>query len=302
MFSSRGIILSIVFIFTYALVFWGIGVGKTFFGWWVWGLVTGAIAGFILLIIAYRYSTGILFHVTRAIPLKSGKYPYVADALKAFSGKYNLPIPKVYCSKDILPDFYVFGKSFERCIFVFTEGFLDEGRPEHIRAALAWTMVSANRGSLQMRTLGSVMAYIFMYPAKIADFISRGTEGRYNLLNLILLLPLAPVAALFVHLALGGKNEIYATDERTTEITGDQGYLGVTLIEISKKISDFAIDTDLALIPLFIVPPRCSNFYFSLFRPFPPIAKRINRLIKQREHKRKELEKQLQGNSGSLKL
>jgi len=291
MFSSQRIILSFVFIFTYALLFWGIGAGKVLFGWSVWGLVMGAVVGFILLIITYRYHNRILLHASKAKPLKPARYPHVHDAVKDFCGKYGLPVPNLYCSNDLLPDFCVFGTSFEKCIFVFTQGFLDEGRPEPLRAALAWTMVSASRGSLQTRTVGSVMAYMFMYPAKIADFISRGTEARYNLVKLIILLPLAPVAALFIHLALGGKSEIYTTDERTTELTGDQGYLGVTLIEISKKISNFVMDTDLALIPLFIAPPRCPNIYYNLFRPFPPIAKRINRLIKQREYTRKGMER-----------
>ena len=121
-----------------------------------------------------------------------------------------------------------------------------------------------------------------MFPSKIGDFASFGSESRYNIINLLLLLPLAPLASILIHLT-GIKNEVYNVDKATTEFTGDQGYLGVTFIEIEKKLTSYIVDTDLCLIPLFAVPPRSSNFYYGLFRPFPPVQKRIKRLSMSRK-------------------
>jgi heat shock protein HtpX len=281
MLSGRGPTIIFVFIGVYAILFWGVGMAFLLFGNNLWGLLIGVGVGVVLAVIAVRKADSILLKVARATRLNPGKYPGLHEAVKTYALKYQIPIPELYVSPEMLPDFYVFGSSLERCAFVFTRGFLDRAQPQFFEAAVAWAVVSAKRGSLQVRTLGSVLAYIIMLPAKVGDFLSMGSSSRYNILNLMLLVPMAPLAALIVHVS-GSKRDIHETDQETGNLIGDQAYLGVTLIEIDKTISSFTIDTDLALIPLFIAPPMCSNFYYNMFRPFPPLSKRINRLRMQR--------------------
>ncbi len=300
MLNNRGITAIFAFIAVWAVLFWGVGIGRVLFGSSLWGLAIGAVVGVVLAIIGVQFADAIVLKATRAKPLARGKYTKVRAWADEAAKQLRMPLPELYFTSEHLPDFFVFGSSQEKCCFVFTSGFLENTRPELIKAALAWGQVSLMRGSLQLRTLGSALAYIFMFPAKLGDFMSRGTEQRYNLLNLILLLPFAPLAAIFVHLTVGSKEEIYETDEHTADLTGDQGYIGVTLIEINKTIANFTVDTDLSLVPLFLAPPQCPNFYYNLFRPFPPVSKRINRLVKKREMLKKEAERNMAMKTRSL--
>jgi heat shock protein HtpX len=285
MLSGKGIILIVIFIIIWALLFWGIGISKMLFNENDYGLLLGAAVGIILAIISVRIADSLLLKVARAKVVSMSKYNELAEAVSEYSRKYRVPIPKVYIISEMLPNFYIFGSSIEKCSFVFTRGFLDMARPQHLSAALAWAIISARRGVLQTRTLAGALSYMLMAPAKIADVISLTSGSRYNILNLILLFPLALPAALITHLA-SGNIDIYKIDQDTTKLTGDQGYLGVTLIEIDKKIGSFIVDTDLSLVPLFIAPPQGTNFYFRLFRTFPPLGKRINRLMQQRKRDR----------------
>lgn len=285
MLNSRGISLIIVFILSWALLFWSVGFSRLLLGDNSYGFLIGGSIGLVLAIISVKTADALLLRVAHGKIVSMSKYHELADAVKEYSRKYRVPIPKVYVTPEMLPDFYIFGSSLEKCCFVFTRGFLDIARPQHFSAALAWAITSARTGHLQTRTLASTLAYMLMAPAKIADVFTLNSGTRYNILNLIIMFPFAIFAALLVHLA-GGAREIYRIDQETTKLTGDQGYLGITLIEIDKKISAFTVDTDLALVPLFITPPHGTNFYYRWFRPFPPQGKRINRLMQSRKRDR----------------
>ncbi len=285
MLSSRGISLIIVFVLSWAFLFWSTGLSRLLLGNNAYGFLIGGFIGLVLAVISVKTADALLLRVARARIVSMSKYHELADAVSEYSRKYRVPIPKVYVTPEMVPDFYIFGSSLEKCSFVFTRGFLDMARPQHFSAALAWAIISARIGHLQTRTLASTLAYMLMAPAKVADVFTLGSSSRYNILNLIILFPFAMFAILIVHLA-GSSKEIYKIDQGTTELTGDQGFLGVTLIEIDKKITAFTVDTDLALVPLFITPPHGANLYYRLFRPFPPLAKRINRLMQARKRER----------------
>ncbi len=282
-----------LFILFWILLLWGTGIGGIFVkgsGYSMlpslYGMGIGLVIGIILATIAVRFKVRILLKVARASKIQGGRYPELLETVNKYARKYRVPIPDIYSTPEMLPNFYIFGSSLDNLNIVFTRGFLDLARPEYISAAIAWAITAEKHGHLKNRTVGSALAYMMMFPAKIWDFISLGSGSRYNIMNLIFLLPFAPLAALIVHMA-GIKEEINIIDSHTTDMTGDQGYLGVTFIEIEKNLSSFIVDTDLALVPLFVAPPRCSNIYYTLFRPFPPLQKRIKRLSMARKHARK---------------
>lgn len=285
--------LILLFILFWILLFWGTGTGGFFVkgsGYSIlpsfYGIGMGLAVGIVLAIIAVRFKERILLKAAHASKIESRRYPKLLETVKQYAKKYRVPTPHVYSTPEMLPNFYIFGSSLKNLNIVFTRGFLDLGHPEYISTAIAWAITAEKHGYLKNRTVGSALAYMMMFPAKIWDFLSLGSGSRYNIMNLIFLLPFAPLAALIVHMA-GVKEEIGIIDSHTTDMTGDQGYLGVTFIEIEKNLSNFIVDTDLALVPLFVAPPRCSNFYYTLFRPFPPLQKRIKRLSMARKHARK---------------
>jgi len=281
------------FILFWILLFWGTGIGGIFvkgsgysFLPSLYGIGIGLVIGIILAIIAVRFKVRIILRAARASNIHGGRYAELLETVNKYARKYRIPIPHIYSTPEMLPNFYIFGSSLENLNIVFTRGFLDLGRPEYISTAIAWAITAEKHGHLRNRTMGSALAYMMMFPAKIWDFLSQGSGSRYNIMNLIFLLPFAPLAAVIVHMG-GVKEEIGIIDSHTTDMTGDQGYLGVTFMEIEKNLSNYIVDTDLALVPLFVTPPRCSNFYYTLFRPFPPIQKRIKRLSMARKHARK---------------
>jgi len=289
--SNRWSII-IVFVLYYVLIFWGTGIGGFFVegsGYSLkpsmYGILMGLLIGTTLAVIAIRMQERIILKAARATPVNPGKYPELIEAALECSRICRIPLPNLYVTPEILPNFCVLSTKSGKLNIVFTRGFLDLDRPQYYKAAIAWAAMGESKGLLRSRALGSSLAYIFMYPAKIGDLFSTGSTVRYNIINLIFLLAFAPLAAFLIHMA-GGKREIYEIDHDTTNLTGDQGFLVVTFIEIEKKLTNYIVDIDLALVPLFAVPPKCSNIYYGLFMPFPPIQKRINRLRSHRKHQR----------------
>lgn len=290
--GSNRLSIIIVFILYYVLIFWGTGIGGFFVGGSgysfmpnLYGILIGLVIGTFLAVIGIRMQERIILKSARATPVNPRKYPELIEAAIEYSRMCCIPLPNLYVTPEILPNFYAFSSKSGMLNIVFTRGFLDLGRPQYYKAAIAWAATGESKGLLRSRTLGSSLAYIFMYPAKIGDLFSIGSMVRYNIMNLIFLLPFAPLAAFLIHMA-GGKRGIYEIDHDTTNLTGDQGFLVVTFIEIEKKLTNYIVDMDLALVPLFVAPPKCSNIYYVLFRPFPPIQKRINRLRSHRKHQR----------------
>ena len=286
MLNGRGITLLLAFVLSHGIVFWGFGIGDKLFENNLAGLLLGMVLGLIIGGFATQNADKIILRAANAQPLTRSSHEELFKVTRLFAQKFKMPMPKLYSIPEGLPNFFVYGSSMDRCTIVYTTGFLELSRPELITASVSWAMHSAANGGLQIRTLASALAYIFMFPAKLGDFLSLGSSTRYNLLNLILLFPLALFACIFVQLG-NEKRDIYETDKKSCDLIGDQAYLAVALIEIDKNIVTFKVDVDICLVPLFVAPPRTTNFYYKWFRPFPPLAKRIHRLKRQRDQSKK---------------
>jgi heat shock protein HtpX len=137
-----------------------------------------------------------------------------------------------------------------------------------------------NRDTLTM-TIAATIAGAVGFLGNFAFFFGGGnSENRPNPIVAILIMILAPLAAMLVQMAISRTRE-YSADRQGAEICGNPLWLARALQKIeqlARRIVNPAAERNPASAPLFIVNPLRMGGIDSLFRTHPPTADRIQRL------------------------
>jgi heat shock protein HtpX len=105
----------------------------------------------------------------------------------------------------------------------------------------------------------------------------RDREDRGGGLGAILMLILAPIAAMLIQLAVSRSRE-YQADETGAHLTGNPYALASALAKLDAYSKRLPLQASPSTAHLFIVQPFLGVSLINLFSTHPPIAKRIERL------------------------
>jgi heat shock protein HtpX len=136
-----------------------------------------------------------------------------------------------------------------------------------------------NRDTLIMTVTATIAGAISML-ANFALFFGGGRNNPLGLLGAILLVILAPLAAMLVQLAISRTRE-FAADRTGAEICGEPLWLASALERLelaARRIDNTAAERNPATAHLFIVNPLHRGSVDNLFSTHPATAERVRRL------------------------
>jgi heat shock protein HtpX len=209
--------------------------------------------------------------------------PEYYDIVATLAQRANLPMPKVYIMDNPQPNAFATGRNPENAAVAATTGLLQTLSPSEVAGVMAHELAHIkNRDTLVMTLTATLAGAISMLANFGFLFGGRDRNSPLGPLGGLLLLILAPLAAMIVQLAVSRTRE-YEADRGGAEISGQPLSLASALHKISRaaqRIPNEAAEANPAMAHLFIVNPLSGQRMDNLFSSHPATENRVAELQK----------------------
>ena len=231
--------------------------------------------------VAYFFSDKIALMTMQAKQIKRKDDPVLWDTVQQLSQRAEIPMPKLYISPATAPNAFATGRNPHHSAVCITEGLRRILNQNEISGVIAHELGHVKNRDILISTVVAMIAGAITYLTHIAFFMGGGRrdsrEGG-NPLVLILLMVLAPFAAMLIQLAISRSRE-YQADRAGAELSGSPRSLANALKKLADGSSRIPLNVSNAQSNMFIVQPLTGREMASLFMTHPPISKRIERLL-----------------------
>ena len=209
--------------------------------------------------------------------------PEFYGLVEELSQRAGLPMPKVYIMDNPQPNAFATGRNPENAAVAATTGLLQLLSRDEIAGVMAHELAHVkNRDTLVMTMTATIAGAISML-ANFGMFFggSRNRDNPFGAIGVILMVILAPLAAMLVQMAISRTRE-YGADRGGAEISGQPLALASALAKISgaaHRIENRAAEANPATAHMFIINPLSGLRMDRLFATHPPTEERLARLM-----------------------
>jgi len=234
---------------------------------------------------AYWFSDKIVLMMYRAKQVTEAEAPRLYSLAARVASQAQLPMPRVYIIPGETPNAFATGRDPNHAAVAATEGILKTLSDDELEGVLAHEFAHIKHRDILTGTIVATMVGTITFVARMAGwsmmFAGGGRDRRdSNGLAELLLLILAPIAAVLVQLAISRSRE-FAADEGAARISGRPLSLANALQKLERGVETLPMaNASPASAHMFIVNPLSGKGVFKLFSTHPPVSERIERLQK----------------------
>jgi heat shock protein HtpX len=235
--------------------------------------------------IAYFYSDRIALAASGARPVTREQAPRLYAVLERLCQKANLPMPRLYVIPEAAPNAFATGRDPRHASVAVTEGLLALMNDEELEGVIAHELSHVKNYDILTSSIAATLAGAITWLAEMGRWgllfgygDRRDEESGGNALVAILMLILAPLAALLLQLGISRQRE-YQADASGARMVGHPYGLISALRKLDAYNRRLAMDVPPAVSSLFIVAPlNARQTLAGLFSTHPPIERRIQQL------------------------
>ena len=235
---------------------------------------------------AYWYSDRLALSMSGAQEVSYAEAPELHRIVDRLADQARLPKPRVYVIESAAPNAFATGRDPSHAAVAVTTGIVQILNRDELAAVLAHELAHIrNRDTLISAIVATVAGAITMI-ANMAQWalmfggLSRdedGGEDSGGLIGSLVLIVVAPIAALLIQLAISRSRE-YAADETGAWIMGDPLPLASALEKLHYANAAIPMRVSPALAHQFTVQPLAGGALMGLFSTHPDIQTRVARL------------------------
>lgn len=253
---------------------------------WLLGGREGVLLAFLIALgtnaFAFWNSDRMVLRMHDARPVSPGSAPELYRMVQELARRADLPMPAVYLIESDQPNAFATGRDPHHAAVAVTRGLLRSLDAREVAGVVAHELAHIKHRDTLTMTVAATIAGAIGFLAQFAFFFGHSRDGqRANPIVAILVMLLAPLAAMLVQMAISRTRE-FAADREGAAIAGDPMGLASALRDIERIAQRTSIPTaegNPATAHLFIVNPLHGGALAGLFRTHPPTEERIRRLV-----------------------
>jgi len=196
--------------------------------------------------------------------------------VEQLSQRAGLPMPRVYISPAPAPNAFATGRGPRHSAVCVTAGLRQMLSSDELRGVIAHELSHVKNRDVLISTIAAMMAGAILMLTRFA-FFGGDNDRRGNPLIAILLMILAPIAAMLIQMAISRSRE-YEADRSGAELAGSPEGLARSLKKLEAANQRIPLPVPDAQSSMFIVQPLTGSNMAKLFSTHPPTAERIARL------------------------
>jgi len=260
-------------------------------GWF--GGQNGVVIAFFFAIVmnfgSYWFSDKIVLSMYHAKPVSEGEAPELYAMVKNLALRASMPMPRVYIIPGDTPNAFATGRNEQHAVVAVTEGILRILGRDELEGVIAHELTHIRNRDILIGSIAATLAGAIVMLAHMAQwaamFGGAGNDdderGGSNIVGLILMAVLAPIAATLIQMAISRSRE-YLADAGGAKISGKPYGLAGALEKLSRASQTIPMEANPSTAHMFIVNPLTGRSLMNLFSTHPPIEERIARLRSMR--------------------
>lgn len=229
---------------------------------------------------AYWNADKIVLKMYNAREVTAQSSPGFYGIVEQLARRADMPMPKVYIIDTDQPNAFATGRNPENAAVAATTGLLKILDQEEIAGVMAHELAHVKNRDTLIMTITATIAGALSMLANFALFFGNNRNNPLGIIGTILIMILAPMAAMLVQMAISRTRE-YGADAGGAEICGNPMWLARALEKLERGAQ--AIDNDQAednpaTAHMFIVNPLHTRSVDNLFSTHPNTANRVKKL------------------------
>lgn len=255
------------------------------------GLLIGGEAGMMIALVialglnffAYWNSDKMVLRLYKARPVSRARAPELFDMVEDLSARAGIPRPKLYIIEDRQPNAFATGRNPANGAIAVTSGLVSLLSAEEVAGVVAHELAHIKNRDTLIMTITATLAGAISMLANFALFFGGNRNNPLGILGTLLVMILAPVAAMLVQMAISRTRE-YEADKIGGEICGNPKWLASALKRLEAGVTGIenrTAEQNPASASLFIVNPLSGARADKLFSTHPSTENRVFRLLQQ---------------------
>jgi len=228
---------------------------------------------------AWFWSDKIVLRMYNAQPVGPSEAPELYAIVQGLAQKAGVPMPKLYLIPDPALNAFATGRGPSHAAVAATVGIVKAMDREELEGVLAHELSHVINRDTLVSTVAATLAGAISFLAHSFMFRGRGRDDGGNPLAALVVLILAPIAAMLIQLAVSRSRE-YGADESGARLVGYPDGLARALAKLqhaSERVPMRGVEP--ATAHMFIVNPLSGQALGRLFSTHPPLEERIARLM-----------------------
>jgi heat shock protein HtpX len=247
------------------------------------GMTFGLVIAVVMNVGAYFFSDKIALRSAGAQPVTREQAPRLYAVMERLAGKVGLPMPRLYVSPQPAPNAFATGRNPHHAAVCVTAGLMQIMNDDELEGVIAHELSHVRNYDILTSSIAATLAGAITWIAEMGRWGlifggyggSRDGEGEGNAITAILMLILAPLAALLLQLGISRQRE-YQADASGVKMVGHpyglisalqklEGYNKKIPMQISPSTSALCI----------VAPLQARQMLANLFSTHPPLDDRI---------------------------
>ena len=207
--------------------------------------------------------------------------PEFVAIVRELAQRAGLPMPRVYLMDSPQPNAFATGRNPRHAAVCATTGLLNTLSRDEVAAVIGHELGHVRNHDTLTMTITATIAGAISMLAQLGMFFG-GRRNNLGVVGSLLMLVLAPIAAMIVQMAISRTRE-YAADNLGAHISGRPDALASALVKISRMaetVPNDTAETHPTTAPLFIINPLSGRGMDNLFSTHPSTENRIAALEK----------------------